>query len=100
MAGVLAFKPGRAATVSLSVSTVSDNVQVQTVQGQHLRLYNAGPVTVFVDGDSADTAAAAVGTGMPIPPGAVEIIAFRYLYLAAITAGGTATLYCTPGDGI
>lgn len=95
-----AFRPGNASTVSLSASAASSNVQVQTANtSRHVRIYNSGSVTVFIEqGGSGVTAATA--TGYPIPAGAVEIISCPEQYIAAITASSTATVYFTPGEGL
>ena len=96
-----AFKPaGRTSTVNLAATTASSRVQVQSAAGgRSLRVHNAGSVTVFIAmGDV--TVAAVLATSIPIPPGAVEVITCTYTHVAGITAGGTATLYFTPGDGV
>ena len=98
-----AFSPSPGATVKLSAGTSSSRVQFQTSgmgKPGSLRLFNAGPVTIFVElGGSA--VAAAVATGMPVPPGAVETIGPQGgSHIAGITASGTADLYVTPGEGV
>ena len=98
-----AFSPWPAATVKLSAGASSSRVQFQTPgmgKPGSLRVHNAGPVTVLIElGGSAVTAALA--TGMPVPAGAVETFGAQGgTHLAGITAGGTADLYVTPGDGV
>ena len=95
-----AFRPDVAATVNLAATTASSRVQVQpSHQSRHVRIFNSGTVTVFIEaGDSTITASAS--TGMPIAAGTVEIISAPSGYIAAITSTGTATLYFTPGEGI
>jgi hypothetical protein len=99
------FRADPAATASLAVTSATGRVAVfgtapDVTSQPCVRLYNAGAVTVFVEfGTSAVTAA--VATGFPLPPGAIEV--FRVdrsqVQVAAITASGTATLYATPGYG-
>jgi hypothetical protein len=99
MATTQAFGPDRA-TVNLTVTAASGRVQVlSAAYARHVRLYNAGPATVFVAFGTV-AVVAAVATGMPIPPGAVEVVTSRSLYVAGITESGSATLYCTVGEGI
>lgn len=76
----------------------------ESTDRNHYRFVNAGAVTVFLGvGASASDAqtAAAVATGLPILPGAVEILRFEAnSFFSAITASGSATLYVTAGEGI
>ncbi len=92
------FRP--AATANLAATSTSARVQVSaTATPQEYRVYNAGTVVVFVqEGDSAVTTTTT--TGVPLAPGAIEILTFGGTHVAGITASGTATVYFTPGDGI
>jgi acetyl-CoA acetyltransferase len=107
-----AFKPaGVAVTVNASFTTSSSTLQLPlgAKQGaRHLRIYNSGTVTVFIEfGGSGMTAA--VASAMPIPAGEVEIVSLvpfenpsnldGPLFVAGITSSGSATLYFTPGEG-
>lgn len=102
---ITVFRAEPALTANLAVTSASGRVQVWTTtpyvtSEPCIRLYNAGGSTVFVNcGDSSVTAATT--TGMPLPAGAIEVIRVdnSQTYVAAITAAGTATLYCTPGYG-
>ena len=93
------FSPG-GATVSLSATGTTSRVQVQTaLNNRSMRLYNAGTVAAFiVCGDV--TVVATTAAGMPLAPGTVEVVTCPALYVAGITATGTATLYVTPGTGL
>ena len=96
-----AFRPGPAATVNIAAGVASANVQLQTGNlYRHVRLYNSGSVTVFVEPGNASGITASLATGMPVAAGATEIVSWPFQYLAAITASGSATLYCTPGEGM
>jgi hypothetical protein len=88
-----AFRTDGAATVSLAATATTGRVQIQTAAGgtQNVRVYNAG-------GDV--TVVATTAAGLPIAPGAVEIVGCNQTHIAGITSTGTATLYLTPGTGI
>lgn len=103
---ITVFRANNAGTVNLAVTTSTGRVQVFTTTPDVtsepcIRLYNAGAATVFVEFGTV-AVNAAVATGFPLPPGAVEV--FRVdntqTYVAAITASGSATLYATPGYGV
>jgi hypothetical protein len=87
-------------TVTLAVTGTTARVQVQaTSASPALRVYNAGTVAVFLNcGDAAVTAT--VAAGMPVAPGAVEVVGSGQTYCAGISGGTAATLYVTPGDGL
>jgi hypothetical protein len=101
MEAVQAFAPISAGTSTISITTSSAATQVNPAPGSlRMRLYNAGPSTIFVEFGNAGVTAA-VATGLPIPAGQTESFSFgRATHLAAITAAGTATLYATPGEGV
>jgi hypothetical protein len=62
------------------------------------RVYNAGPNTAYLA--AGDTGVAATLTGVPIPPGLVEVFGVAGMKkLAAITLNGTAALSVTSGWG-
>ena len=101
------FVPVPAGTKNLAVTTTTARVAITALSGvgrMQARIYNAGSVPVFVEvGDV--TVVAVVASGMPIAPGATELItvpdaAGVARYVAGITASGTATLYITPGEGL
>lgn len=96
-----AFSP-MGSTVNLAATTTTGNVALSGfgAGGGNVRLYNSGTVTVFVAfGGSA--VAATTTASMPLPAGAVEVFAVgEVLYLAGITASGTATVYATIGQGV
>lgn len=84
-------------TVSLAVTTTTG--RVATVgDASTIRLYNAGNATAFVKFGSSTVTAAT--TDMPIPAGVIEMFRTGTLtHVAAITSGGTTTLYITSGEG-
>lgn len=105
------FHPTAAATVSLAATNASGNVQVIKGGGSpgpiQVRIRNAGASDVFVKAGGDNTAAAAVANDVPIAANSVEVLTFTVpsstntgLWIAGITASGTATLYITPGVGI
>lgn len=95
-----AFRPEPASTVSLAAGVATGRVAVQgTNNSRHVRIFNSGNVTAFIECGNA-TVTAALATGMPIAAGAVEIVSAPVSNIAAITASGTATLYFTPGEGL
>ena len=84
-------------TVSIGATTTSSNASIgKGIQ----RVHNAGSVTAFLAFGTSDVAA--TSTGLPLPAGIVELLnAESNTYAAAIcsTAGGTATIYLTKGEG-
>ena len=98
---VPAFTPC-GATVNISASNSSGNVQVRSANGssRHCRFFNAGTVTVFVEFGETNSVVATTSASMPIAAGSTEVISCRFPYVAAITAASTATLYITPGEGL
>ena len=106
------FHPTAASTKKLSTSTTTNNVQL--VKGgtsagpMQFRIRNAGSVDAFIrHGSDSSVLALSDGTDMPIGSGSVEVITLTVpeatnsgIWLAGITASGTADLYITPGAGI
>ena len=84
-------------TVSIGATTTSSNAAIgKGIQ----RVYNAGSVAAFLTFGTSDVTATT--TGIPLPSGIVELLnAESNTYAAAIcsTAGGTATVYLTKGEG-
>lgn len=104
MASVLgAFKPSTgAATVNITAATSSARVAVRAARDSvspNVRVYNAGSVIAFIENGGSGVTAA-VATGIPIAPGAVEVICLPSTHIAAITGSSTAVLYLTPGSGV
>lgn len=97
-----AFRPEPSKTVSLTASSSSGNVLVQPagVNSRHVRIVNAGSVTVFIREGQDNTLTASPTVDFPLLAGAVEVISSRSAYFAAVTASGTATVYFTPGEGL
>jgi hypothetical protein len=97
-----AFAPARtAATVFLSVTGASSRVLANPMRASTMRLFNnAGSTSIcFVDFGDVTITAATVGA-IPIIPNTVNIFrVFGQSYVAGIVASGSATLYCTPGEG-
>lgn len=94
------FRPAVNGTVNLAATITTGRVAIATVAAPGAwRVYNAGTVAVFIeDGNSAVTAN--TSGGMPLAPGATEVLTLNGTHVAGITASGTATVYFTPGDGI
>lgn len=116
------FTPnGLRTTVHMTVSSVSETMQFDgfslTVQSNQspsttqvggrsnsVRLFNAGPSTVFFElvGSQGDRTAVA-GSSVPLAPNASEkFTTSGATWIAAVTAtiSDTATLYATPGEGL
>lgn len=99
-----AFTPRAASTVNISVSGSSQRVQICADNGDvDVRIMNNGTATVWINfGTSAVTAA--VASGLPVAPGATEVLRAPAqtgaLNVAAIAAGSTGSIYFTPGSGI
>ena len=92
-----------ATTAPTGVQPLVANVR-ESIDRNHYRVVNAGAVTVFIGtGATAGEAQtnATVANGLPVLPGAVEILRFEAnSFFSAITASGTATFYVTAGEGI
>lgn len=96
-----AFRPNSAATVNLNAGVASANVQVQTGNfSRHVRVFNSGANTAFVEFGTSNAVAASTTTSMPVAAGTVEIFSCPEPWVAAITGSGTALLYFTPGEGM
>lgn len=96
------FTPAPHGTVNIAATSTSASIQFQTVEDANecVRLFNAGPNTVFVEFDSSPVTATTTNS-MPIPNGGVAIIGSPQQYVAAVCAAtNTATLYITPGNGV
>lgn len=95
------FTPGDA-TAKVTAATTSARVKVAEASSVvQIRLYNSGSVTAFL-AFGGSTIDATLAAGMPLPPGAVEVVSFSTgddVYLAGITVSGTADVYATPGVG-
>jgi len=99
--GETAFRTDGAATVTLAATAASGRVQIRSAAGgtQHVRIYNAGSVAVFIECGTV-AVVATVAASLPVAPGSVEILGCGATHIAGITGTGTATLYVTPGTGI
>jgi hypothetical protein len=94
-----AFAPG-GATVSLAATTTTSRVAIQVGNhNKHVRIFNSGAATVFIQCGNADVEATTADS-MPIAQGTVEVIGCAQSNVAGITSAGTATLYFTPGSGL
>lgn len=101
-----AFQPRHAATVNISVSASSQRIVIPGCHPTEVRVVNNGSATVWIEfGDS--TVTAALATGVPIGPGVIEVLTGSMLsagsgdlYVAAIAAGATGSIYFTAGEGI
>lgn len=86
-------------TANLAVTAASQTVTLGTIPqgGCEARLLVRGTQDVFVRFDGT---AAAVGTGMPLAPGVVEVFSFvPGNSITAIAAATGSTLYVTLGQG-
>jgi hypothetical protein len=99
------FTPRPASTASITVTASNVTVALPDCsQAIDLRIFNEDTQTVFIStGES--TAAATVSTGIPIPPGVVEVIHLPPVngprFMAAIgAAANSKKIYFTPGSGI
>ena len=94
------FTPVTAGTVNVASTAASSRVPIGT-KGSVLRIKNADATnTAFVEfGDV--TVTASLTTSMPLGPGDITGItrAAGWTHMAVICAA-TATVYCTPGDGV
>lgn len=96
------FRPGVAATVNLSVTASTGNVQVQTGNRyRHVRIWNpSATVIVFVEFGDTNAVTASTTTSMPVAPGQTIIVSCPYQWIAAIgSAAGPTVTYFTPGEG-
>jgi len=91
-------------TTSISATSTSASVTLDSVgaAAENLRVFNAGPNTVFITW-GVGSATATTTTNLPIPAGGVENF-FKGPgadTVAAICASTqTATVYFTPGEGV
>jgi hypothetical protein len=92
-------------TANISVSASSQRVKIGDINGRiQVRVYNAGTAPVWIKfGDV--TVTADTGNDIPIAPGltggfTVNPVAGGSLYVAAIAAGATGSIYFTPGVGL
>jgi len=98
------FRPDKAATVNINVSSSSQSVQVTDSLGPvQVRIMNNGTATVWINFGNS-TVTAAVGSGVPIGPGVTEVLTGDTtgpgpLFVAAIAAGATGNIYFTSGRG-
>lgn len=100
--GAQAWTPsGPTEAVSANSSASASQALAATYQNPAIRVNNSGASIAFItagkgSGIAADTA------GIPIGPGAVEIVTFRGSvdHVAALTVSGSASVYFTPGEGI
>lgn len=100
----MTFAPFADSTATLSATTSSSRVAIPShgPAGQ-VRVSNTGTVTVFVKfGDV--TVTADTTNDVPIPAGVTESLEFSNptggpIYIAGITASGSATVYVTRGSG-
>ena len=99
------FMGNTSSTVSISVSSSSGRVQIQTqLSNAAVRVMNNGTATAWITfgGDSvtATIPSGSTGGGIPIGPGVTEVLRLPSTHVAAIAAGSTGSIYFTPGEGI
>ena len=97
-----AFSPFSGQNYKLSVTSTSGSQTITGtgIQAPNVRMYNAGPDLVFIKFSKG--ASTAVTTDMIIPVGVVEVFgkAVNIDTISAVSAGGTANLYMTCGEGV
>lgn len=96
-------------TIAITAAT-SAPTGVQITGALQYRVVNNGTITAYLGIGKTDAQAqtAAVipvsgtpATGIPLVPGAVEIISANDgAFFSAITASGSTTIFITPGDGV
>ena len=98
------FIPRQDQTKSIVVGAASQNVQVE--RGAQLRIVNNGTETVWVKFGMDNTVTADLANDIPIRAGVTEVFSLPYvpgvssdLWVAAIAAGASGTIYFTPGEG-
>lgn len=93
------FSPIGAATVHITTSSSTGNVQVYDGTNNSVRIVNSGTAVAFVEFGPDDTITTSATTGMPIVGGASVVIATNSPWVAAIAPTGTPAIYFTPGNG-
>jgi hypothetical protein len=97
------FKP-TANTVSISVGAASANVQIDASVSvwRQIRIMNNGSATAWIRFGTDNTVAATTAADIPIGPGTCEVMTVHAtpIWVAAIAAGATGSIYFTPGAGI
>lgn len=98
------FSPSKN-TANISVSGSSQRVLLDTRNGpMTVRVMNNGTATVWIQGGDS-TVTASTTTSLPVGPGVHEVLTFSpgqngELWIAAIAAGATGTIYFTEGAGL
>lgn len=98
------FQVDDAATKSISVSASSQSVQLESASGAiQVRVYNAGTAIAWIRFGGSGVSASS-STDIPIAPGLTAGFSVgavgQTIYVAAIAAGSTGSIYFTPGAGI
>ena len=102
--GMRAFSPSNI-TANIAVSAVSQSVKVINRNSPiTVRIVNNGTSTVWLS-FGGSTVTATLSTSFPIGPGVHEVLTMSPspngdLYIAAIAAAATGTIYFTPGEGL
>jgi hypothetical protein len=93
------FAPSGGATVNIDVASTTDSVALTLAP--HQRVMNNGSATAWI-AFGTDTVEAAAASGIPIAPGATEVLTppVGSTYVAAIAAASTGRIYFTPGTGV
>jgi hypothetical protein len=81
-------------TITLEVTSTSDTADIPA-RPSIVRIYNGGEDIAFIAfaDEASDT------TGMPIPPGDVEVFEKGGSTMLSAVCGTSTTLYITPGEG-
>lgn len=104
---IKSFNPTPGATVSLTAGTSTGRVKLDANAAEAevgIRIVNSGTDMAFIR--QGDNTVVATTGDMPIMPGEIEVFNFKIpygttgLWVAAITASGTPTLYFTTGVGV
>lgn len=92
------FNPFEYATIP--ATTTSANVAFSTNAGNDLRIFNSGTSVAFVKWGHGAAQVATSTTGLPIAPGATEVVYSGGINnVAAIVTAGSANVYVARGEG-
>lgn len=105
------FHPTPGATKNIVAGVTSTNLHLIVGAGSggpiQVLAYNSGTATVFIRQGPDSSVAATLTTDTPLPPGSLQVFTFNVqtatndgLWIAAISASASQTVYFTPGSGI
>ena len=97
------FKP-TGDTVNIAVASSSANVQIEpdSTIWRKIRVMNNGTATVWIRFGADSSVAASASKDIPIGSGGTEVFTVHAtpIWVAAIAAASTGSIYFTPGEGI